>query len=100
MKGRLIFMGVDGQVSEAELAGPPTLDQLQQGVGGYIEIVPGWNQYQGAWAVMFCNENGKLDRLPPNARANALMSDYFLAHDRLVGDVVIVTGDAELMAEL
>lgn len=29
-----------------------------------------------------------------------LMSDFFLKHDILVGDVVIVSGDAELMTEL
>lgn len=40
----------------------PTLENLQKIVGGYIEIVP--NRYTDA--IMYCNEEGKLEDLESN----------------------------------
>lgn len=71
-------------------------------VGGYIEIVPLFDTFQGEEAVACCNEEGKLDRLPVNTNATEA---WWLAagqplDDFLVGDVVICQGDAEFMASL
>ena len=41
----------------------PTLRNLQSIVGGYIEIVPA---ELGDSALVICNEEGKIDNLPPN----------------------------------
>lgn len=52
-----------------------TLEELQEMVGGYIELVPGTT-------FMFCNEDGRRLRLAPNREAS------LLAGMVLVGNVV------------
>ena len=64
-----------------------TLEELQELVGGYVEIVyppkhPG--------RVLVINENGKLTGLPFNKNATHLWP-----HDDIVGDVVLT--DSELI---
>jgi hypothetical protein len=70
----------------------PTLQQLQDIVDGYIQIVPGWDDYMGKEAVVYCNEDGKLRQLPINQRATALWFAKlgYLGDDVLCGDVVLV----------
>lgn len=70
----------------------PTLDELQKWVGGYIEAVPYWEAHLGKPAVVYCNEEGKLDGLPLNQRATGLWWSVLgqPVDDVLVGDVVIV----------
>lgn len=73
----------DGTVTEAEWgAKKPTLPQLQNAVGGYIEMVP-YGAKVRQWK-MVCNEEGLLIGLPPNQLATAL------AHEThyLVGSIV------------
>jgi hypothetical protein len=114
MRGVLTIIPVgDGAVSSKELAAPPALAALQRGVGGgTIEVVPyftrydaepGYGPYKGEPCVAFCNEEGKLNGLPINFRATALwhaQEPRFIGRDVLVGPIVIVTGDRELMEEL
>jgi hypothetical protein len=111
VKGRLTIIPPQGAVSSKELAAPARLEDLQAGLGGgYIELVPGFTRYMGKPCVAFCDEEGKLNGLPYNVRASELwygqMADTFCSKDTgwpldvLVGPVVIVTGDAELMEEL
>lgn len=62
-----------------------TLHQFQQTVGGYIEAIngPDWTAY--------CNEEGKLQNLPPNDTADSvarLLGWHPLPFDFLVGTVV------------
>lgn len=62
-----------------------TLEELQHYVGGLIEIV---NLADGR--VMVLNEEGKLNGLPPNAKATyLLMQGEFLFPDIVVGDVIV-----------
>jgi hypothetical protein len=102
MKGALTIIPVGtAAVTRKELTAAPRLEDLQSGVGGDIETVPHFNRYQGEPCVAFCNEAGKLDGLPVNHRATAHW--YAIAGrvaDVLVGPVVIVTGDKQLMRKL
>lgn len=105
MKGALtIIPAGSGAVSSKELAAPPALEDLQAGIGGgYIEVVPYFDHYEGRPCVAFCNENGKLDGMPVNERATALwyaMEPRFMGRDHLVGPIVIITGDRALMRSL
>ena len=68
----------------------PTLEQLQEAVGGYIEIVrinPDFlpMNWEGA-EHMYCNEEGKLLGLEYNAKATKLI-DF---NDAIVGNVVLM----------
>jgi hypothetical protein len=102
VRGVLTIIPVgNGAVSSKELAAPPALKDLQGGVGGDIEIVPYFTRYEGKPCVAFCNEHGKLHLgLPVNRRATILWHGQRAINDYLVGPVVIVTGDKQLMREL
>lgn len=105
--------------ASVEYASPPPLDVLQKAVGGYVERVPFFDDFEvlpGTGAVSRCvalvNEEGKLRGLPPNHHAQG----FWLAsitrlkgaevaaeanrHDTLVGPVVILWGDDAFMQEL
>lgn len=79
---RAVVLHVDGTFEEIE----QSLPALQQAVGGYIEIAP----TPGAPFVMFCNEEGKIQGLPFNPRANLIANLYRDWEDPIVGDVVLV----------
>ena len=104
MRGVLTIIPVsDAAVSSEELAAAPRLPELQAGVGGDIELVPYFTRYQGKPCVAFCNELGKLHGLPINERATILwhaLEPRFMGRDYLVGPIVIVTGDKQLMRDL
>ena len=66
----------------------PTLDELQEAVGGLIEYVP----CKGPLGFMYCNEEGKLKQLPVNIYATNMIE----FNDIIVGDVVVMEyGDEE-----
>ena len=77
---------VDGTVEDIGWA--PSLEQLQDAVGGNIEFVaihPTWQVITG-WDYMYCNDIGKLEGLQFNPIATGMMmSDW----DVVVGDVVV-----------
>lgn len=105
MRGVLTIIPVSGAVSSKELTAPPRLQDLQAGIGGgSIKVVPGFKEYEDEPCVVFCDEDGKRKRLPGNSRATALWfiqgSDWRPSGDVLVGPIVIITGDADLMEEL
>ena len=72
----------------------PTLEQLQEAVGGYIEIVrinPDWAEAildaHGIGAeYMYCNEEGKLIGLEYNSTAT-ILTDF---NNIIVGNVVLM----------
>lgn len=65
-----------------------TLPELQQIVGGYIELIP----MRDPSRVMFVNEDGKSQNLPLNQVASALGWEAGIApDDYIVGDVVVCT---------
>lgn len=67
---KTIWVSVDGSVRET--AERPTLEQMQEWVGGYIErtVV----KYEGVQCSMYVNEDGHALGLPPNARATNLLA--------------------------
>jgi hypothetical protein len=86
-------------VTEYHKGTKPTLKDLQDAVGGYIEQVPFFQAYEGEPAVMYCDEEGKLKDKRPNASATniwkiELGTPY---DDILVGDCIIVTGDEDFL---
>jgi len=68
---------VDG--TEKELAGKPSLEELQKAVGGYIEVA----EIPGSSKILVVNEEGLLQQLPLNPSASAM------ALQLIVGDVVL-----------
>ena len=64
-----------------------SLGQLQDLVGGYIEIV-----YLDASTALVCDEDGKLKGYPVNGLATSIYRDsarFFNTPDFIVGDIVI-----------
>lgn len=82
--------------------GGPTLKDLQSYVGGYIEIVPYFHDYQGNRVVVFCNEDGKLDGLLYNQAATEAwhQNPKVAGCDVLVGDVAVCFGDDAFLDSL
>ena len=77
----------DGTETEVKSAKAFTLTQLQEFVGGYLELVhlkPGNGR-----GVVYVNEEGKLHGLSRNDKATALV--VLRPDDHIVGNMVIVT---------
>jgi hypothetical protein len=106
MKGTIITIPVNGDITSEEVATPDIYIKLRHVVGGYIEQVPYFNTF--VWhkkkvkCFAFCNEEGKLNDLPINNRATF----YWLnavgrpIDDVLMGDVAVVIGDDEFLKEV
>jgi hypothetical protein len=96
------------------------LDDLKDAIGGgYLEHVPSFDTIEHDGKLhrchAFCDEHGKLDYRPgkplphqpdpPNERATllwmlALRRRGYIPSDFLVGQIAVIIGDAEFMAEL
>jgi hypothetical protein len=109
VKGKAYIIPVTGEIREIELTDKVPLKMLQEAVGGYIEAVPYFSQFEGKDCVVFCNENGKLEGLPLNLRATvawdvgmggAMARGGRAMSDVLCGDIIVITGDPELLGEL
>ena len=78
-----------------------SLKEMQQAVGGYIEIA-----FDDGKTQIICNEEGKLVNLPINITATKIWEEklreqyknpsFALTQDVLVGDVLICEGKATL----
>lgn len=107
MKGTMLTITTDGDTRKRDYKGSrPTLEELQAEVGGFIEAPPFFDSMDLAGtryhAVVYCNEEGKLRRLDPNAFATIAWLDAAMQHgqavdDVLCGDVVILLGDKEFL---
>lgn len=97
MRGELVIIRSDGTMSRSSISRPPSLDVLQRAVGGLIESIPYFVSFENTPCVAFCNEEGKLKRLPVNVLATGMWHAQRGALDVLVGDVAVVTGDRELL---
>ena len=101
---------IDGTQISVALDKPPDLQTLKAGIGGgWLEAVPGWQTLTSrnpVPCVAFCDEEGKLKGMPVNEIATLLWHAALdrdgikLMHDVLVGDVVLLTGDAAFMRSL
>lgn len=109
MIGHALIYATDGTVTlVSPLREPVPLEWHQGHVGGYIEAIPGFDSVQLGGlvhrCVAFCNETGKLDGLPINVEATQAWADALGGPPRmtdvLVGPVLVIWGDQELMDEL
>jgi hypothetical protein len=111
MQGHLLVFSPESPIvpiARLVIQQPPTLEELQKYVGGWIEQVPGLTKIRikGGMlheCVAFCNEEGKLLRLPANPLAQQIWENCFpqiRGHDHLVGNVIIVFGDDKFMAAM
>lgn len=104
MRGTIVIISPTGTKWTNHLQHTPSLETLQQQVGGFIEMVHGFKLYhhdgQPRDCVAFCNEDGKLKGLDLNTTATQIWQRQYPTQDVLVGPVVILFGDDEFMGEL
>jgi len=86
-----IFYGTDGTV--VKLDHKPTLEECQQMVGGWIELVHRTIYNPAFEGQMVVNEEGLLKGLPINKVGTRL---YGSPHSPIVSNVVILTGKWKL----
>lgn len=91
---RINVLKANGDLEIHDFETEPTLEQLQRMVGGFIEIVPGFNKYLGADCEAYCNEDGIRLNLPRNEQASRQwrlqLHGRLQQEPRLLGDIVIV----------
>ena len=69
----------------------PTLEELQELVGGYIQIA-----IDRFGEQLIVNEEGVLMGLPYNRKATELLNDKFNVQDFIVGDAVLLKINARI----
>lgn len=100
MKGTLTVIKTTGEIEKTEFDHVQSLDDLTKAVGGYIELIPYFEKYEGKPCIAYCNEEGKLDGLPLNVEAQVAWEKALgqpIFEDHLVGNIVVVQGDKEFM---
>jgi len=117
MKGGLYIIKQDGSIEFRTIDKPPTHTELHEIVGGYIELVPYWTELIvpsmkiNSRCVAFCDADGKTTgNKELNKRATIMWESVLNRRkgnpmslrglDYLVGDIVVVYGDNELMDTL
>jgi hypothetical protein len=110
MRGTVVIMFPDGGSQATHYERPLTLPELKDAIGGgYIEVVPGFVSWadrrsgKRVKCVAFCDEEGIRKGLPVNLIATVLWRRQpnlqYVPND-LLGQVAVVFGDDEFMAEL
>jgi hypothetical protein len=81
----------------------PTLDMLQFGVEGSIELVPRFTKFFGRLCVAFCNSEGKLIGKVPNRLAQQYWVESVgrdIREDHLVGNIVVIVAEPSFLMEM
>ena len=83
-----IYIPVDGEEEEVQVSQPLSLKHMQEYVEGYVEAIwhvpdPINNKYNNRF-VMIVNEEGTLQKLPPNPNAIARLGRL------IVGNVILM----------
>jgi hypothetical protein len=101
-KNYLIIVRPDSRhIAIEEVTHPPELDALQKIVDGNIETVPHFQTIWGRRCVAFCNEEGKLKKLPINLPAQHLwMASKGGIGDILVGTIVVLAGTQAFLEQI
>lgn len=91
MKGVLVIKA-DGQENFISTAKRPSLEQMQEWVGGYIQAVP--TSYEGKKRTMVVNEEGAINGLPLNPIATKIYRSTSAFHHKelIFGTAVILIG--------
>ena len=92
---QLTIIPADPGMATFVLQGPDTLDELRMQVGGYIQVIPVFKEYNGRHCTAYCNEDGQSLGLPLNREATRLWYAQFgpralRGQPLLYGPVVIV----------
>lgn len=85
MKKAIIITTV-GEVSQIDLT-TDALNKLQSAVGGLVQAID-----INPKLTMWCNEEGKMIKLPCNPFGQALWQEVFGRTDYIVGDIVLTGG--------
>ena len=88
---KALLIDTDRKVREIEVEN--TLESFQALVGGYIQTV-----YLNNGLIALCNEDGKLEELPPVALL--ISPDGGIAYDALCGPVVVCRADGEEFTDI
>ena len=101
----LVTITPDGEITKEAITQLPKLDQLQKIVGGFIELIPYFDQYEGSACRAFCNEEGKLPHvgLPDNPTATAAWLAAVGVKripDHLVGNIAIIVGPPSFLRNM
>jgi hypothetical protein len=103
-KNYLVVVKPVNEPTIEELLMVPTFHKIKAGLnGGLLEIVPYFNKFMGRPCVAFVDEEGKMKNLTPNRTAQLLWEKAYggpILEDYLVGNVVIVIGSPEFLAQL
>jgi hypothetical protein len=83
---------VDGSLDVRELDKAPSLQQLQEYVGGYIQIVPLWTGYRGRRCTVYADEERRIHGKPLNVLATQWWQEALGPRQAapLCGDIAIV----------
>lgn len=97
--GTMFWVTADGQLNSEIVDKPPTLERMQEIVGGWLELVPGFSRFQDERAVAYCDEEGRLKHLPVNALASEAWWQSCPAQrgQTLRGTVLILHGNEAFM---
>ena len=93
--GWTIKIDVDGTETEEVANKQPSLTEMQQFVGGYIEMVPLPLDGHERWMVV--NEDGIMVNLPVNKRATEIFHEVFPHQKDIGGDI---RGNAMILIDL
>lgn len=88
MKGKIHWIGTNGDYSVVPADEPPTLGQMQAFVKGYIEtmtVTMGKKPEQ-----LIINEEGRMKGLPPNRIATQIVQASYIVNDGIISDAQIV----------
>lgn len=99
----LVIVRPDGSVTKTHVDKAPDLEELQQMVEGYIQLIPYFTTYGGDTCRAYCDEEGKLRDKPYNRTATELWAKAFghpIVGDRLVGTIVILAGPEKWLQKL
>jgi hypothetical protein len=98
----IITIRTTGEIDRRETDTLPTLTEMQQAVGGYIELIPRFERYEGLNCAVFGDEEGKLKGKPVNEQATKKWAQNFPGpiNDVLVGDIFVIVGTEEELENL
>tara|TARA_R100001163_G_C4870421_1_gene72466 strand:- start:40 stop:324 length:285 start_codon:yes stop_codon:yes gene_type:complete len=85
---KYLIIDTDGEETHVESKEKPDLKEMQEMVGGYIEIVK--CKYNDEWKTMILNEEGKLRNLDLNTKATEMYSNNGIGiPDVIVGTAIL-----------
>ena len=82
-----LIIDTDGEETYVESKEKPDLKEMQETVGGYIEVVA--CRYENGRKPMIINEEGKVKSLKLNSKATEMYLDLHDVKDYIVGKAII-----------